>query len=343
MLFSSQLPLPRLIELCYVLRHNLDAGLALVRIFEQQSQRGAAAIRPLADRVATVLKRGHSLEAALDEEKALLPPLFLALVSVGERTGNLPEVFAALEAFYQNRLKLRRELISRSMLPLLQLLAAIFVIAGLIFILGWIAESNRTTPLDPLGIGLTGTGGAVIFLTLAFGSIAGLVAIYVMAGRLRGRAALDRFLLRLPAVGPCLYAMALSRFCLALRVTFETSLPVADALRLALRATDNGAFRDEIDAVRKGVRAGKGVADTLSRTGLFDAEFQTVLYTAEEAGSMPEVMRRQAKYYEELASHRLTLLMRAAGFAIWACVAILIVIAIYRIFTNIYLAPLQQF
>ena len=46
---------------------------------------------------------------------------------------------------------------------------------------------------------------------------------------------------------------------------------------------------------------------------------------------------------EEVAAHRLKILMQMAGFGIWAAVAILIVVAIFRIFTNVYLAPLQQF
>lgn len=343
MLFSSQIPLPRLIDLCHLLRHNLDAGLTLVRVFEQQSQRGSEAVRPMAGRVAALLKRGESLEKALADEKALLPPLFLALVAVGEQTGNLPEVLEALEAFYRTQLKLRRELISRSTMPALQLIVAILVIAGLIYVLGLIGSMNNTKPMDPLGIGLTGTSGALIFLTLAFGSIAGLVAAYILAGKMRGRAGIDRFLLRVPAIGPCLYAIALSRFCLALRVTSDTSIPVGDGLRLSLRATDNAAFVSEVEAVRKGVRAGKGVAETLGRTGLLDSDFQTVLYTAEEAGRMSEVMRQQAKYYEEIAGQRLALLMRAAGFAVWASVAILIVIAIVRIYMTMYIGPLNQF
>ena len=103
MLLSSRIPLPRLIDLCHVLRHNLDAGLTLVRVFEQQSLRGSEAVRPLATRVAVQLKRGQSLEAALADEKDLLPPLFLTLVAIGEQTGNLPEVLESLESFYRTQ------------------------------------------------------------------------------------------------------------------------------------------------------------------------------------------------------------------------------------------------
>lgn len=38
----------------------------------------------------------------------MLPPLFLALVAVGEQTGRLPEVFEELQNYYQLQQKLTR-------------------------------------------------------------------------------------------------------------------------------------------------------------------------------------------------------------------------------------------
>jgi type IV pilus assembly protein PilC len=344
MLFSSRLPLPYLIDLCRTMRHNLDAGLTLVQIFQQQSQRGLAPIRPLAERVLRIIKRGHSLEVALEEERAVLPPLFLALVGVGERTGNLPEVLGALESFYRTQHRLKRELISRSLLPVLQFVAAIFVIAALIFILGWIAEANNTRPMDPLGVGLVGTSGAIIFLVLAFGSVGALIGGYWAAGKfLSGRAPIDRFLLHVPVVGGCLYALAVSRFCMAFHATLETAMPIDAALSLSLRATGNTAFAASEDVVLTGVRAGDDITDSLLRCGLFQPEFSAVLATAEQSGRMPEVMKHQAKHYAELAEERLVLLTRALGFLVWLFVAILIIIAIFRIFTTMYLGQLNQF
>src|SRR5262249_27499292 len=147
MLLSKRISLRTLVEFCHLLRHNLDAGLSLVRIFQQQSERGRAEVRPMAGRILSVIKRGHSLESALEEEKDVLPPLFISLAAVGERTGTLPEVLAALQHYYETQLRLRRELVSRSMLPLMQLFAAILIIALLIWILGLIADSKSTKPL----------------------------------------------------------------------------------------------------------------------------------------------------------------------------------------------------
>src|SRR5256885_5711599 len=90
---TSALPLSALIELSRSLRHYLAAGLSLVDVFRQQAKRGPAAVRPVAESIAKDLEQGHDLERALKKHKTAFPPLFLSLASVGEQSGNMPEIF----------------------------------------------------------------------------------------------------------------------------------------------------------------------------------------------------------------------------------------------------------
>lgn len=331
MLFSSQLPLTSLIELCRSMKHNLGAGLTLVDVFRQQSRRGTGPVRPVAERIYEDLKEGDSLEDALDREKAAFPPLFLSMAGVGEQTGTLPEVFTELERYFVLQHRLRQQFIVLSFWPVLQLIAAIFVIAGMIFLLAILTPSGNA-PFDPLGLGLTGVGGAVSFLVSAFGSLAVLVAGYLLVTRLlQQKALVDTMLLHLPGFGPCLMAVAMARFCLALRLTLDTRLSIATALRLSLRATGNAAFAAQTETIKEALRSGDDVATALSRCGLFDEMFVNIVANAEEGGRLPEVMKHQAEQYQEEAERRLTIAMRMAALAIWLAVAGLLIFMIFRI------------
>src|SRR4051812_14749683 len=108
MIFSSRLSLGELIELCRVLRHYLSAGLSLPDAFRQQAKDGPARVRAAAGRITRRLEHGDALEDALTGESAAFPPLMLALASVGEHTGMLPEVCADMEKFYLQQQQLRR-------------------------------------------------------------------------------------------------------------------------------------------------------------------------------------------------------------------------------------------
>src|SRR5436190_16040255 len=96
--------------------------------------------------------------------------------------------------------------------PVIEFVAAVGVIALLLLVLGLIAPPGGPV-LDPIGLG-TGPRGAVTFLLLVGGILAAAWGGYRLLTRaLRRKAAVDLFLLRLPAIGPCLEALALSRFC----------------------------------------------------------------------------------------------------------------------------------
>src|SRR5438132_14091725 len=109
MFFSGRLPVASLIEMCRTMRHYLGAGLTLRDVFRQQARKGSAALRPVAERISQGLERGEDLEAALNREKAAFPPLFLAMASVGEHSGMLPEVCTELEKYFTLQRTLRRQ------------------------------------------------------------------------------------------------------------------------------------------------------------------------------------------------------------------------------------------
>jgi type IV pilus assembly protein PilC len=331
MAFSRRLSLSALAELCRVLRHYLSAGLTLRDVFRQQARKGTAAVRPVAARISHGLEAGDDLEDLLKRETAVFPPLFVALATVGEQTGMLPEVFRELEEFFRLQERLRRQFLSQIAMPALQFFAAIFVVAGLIWILGIITETNPGSKgFDPIGLG-TGTGPALGFLCTAFGLVGGVLACYVMARRMLREGMIDSWLLRLPVVGPCLEALALTRFCLALRLTLESAMPIARALRLSFRATGNGAFAAAADTAQKSVKAGDDLTVALARTRLFPEEFQQVIAVGEESGRLTDVLEQQGGHYAEESERRLKALAQAAGWGVWLVVAIIIIFCIFRI------------
>ncbi len=329
MAFTRRLPLSALIDLCRALRHYLGAGLTLRDVFRNRAAKGSLAVRPVAARISAGLESGDGLEELLKKESAAFPPLFTALATVGEQTGMLPEVFRELEKYFQLQLRLRRQFLTQITWPAISLVSAIFVIAGLIWILGLIGGA-----FDPIGLG-TGGGPALLFLIAAFVLLGGVFGLYVGARRVLGAGVLDAWLLRLPAVGPCLEAMAVTRFCLALRLTLETAMPIARCLRLSFRATGNAAFEAASDTAQKSVKAGEELSVALAKTRLFPEQFQQVLAVGEESGRLTDVLEHQGEQYAEESERRLKALATTAGWGVYLIVAGIIIFCIFRIALSI--------
>jgi type IV pilus assembly protein PilC len=334
-----------LIELCRSMRYPLTSGVMLRDVMDLLSARGTRRVRLLAAEVSRQLKAGWSLQDALQKQAHLLPPLFISLAAVGEESGNLPEVLHEMERYYVLQQKLRREFADQIAWPVLQFVAAVLIVALLIYILGIIpsARGIHAEPLDPLGLGLVGAPGAGIFLGAVFGTLLAALLLYrVLARLLRRRAVVERVLLALPAVGPCLRATALTRFCVAGRLMLETSLSLLKTLRLAFQATDNAAFIAAVPQVETSLRQGNSIATSFTRARVFPEKFLGAVGVGEESGRLPEALRYQGDEYDDEARRRLARLTRVAGWLVWLGVAAVIITCIFRIFTNVYLHNIER-
>jgi type IV pilus assembly protein PilC len=329
MIFSSQISLNNLVQICSALRVGHGAGLSLVDVFEQQGRRGPFAARSILSQIAERLRAGEALEDVLRTHTGHFPPLFISMVTVGEQTGNLPEIFKELERYYRMQLTLRRQFLTQIAWPVIELFLAVGAITFMILILGMIAPDDAK-PFDPLGFGV-GVGGAVRFLgttTVFFGGIA---LIYFVATRALGqKAAVHRFLLSVPGLGPCLQALALSRLCLALHLTMDSSLPTPKAVKRSLFASGNGAYEACSDQVASDVKRGGEISEAFGKCSVFPEEFVSAVHSGEVSGQLPEVMGRQAEHYHEEASMKLTILNRLASVGVLLFCAALIAFAILR-------------
>ncbi len=336
MLFSSRISLKSLVTLCHAFRVGHGAGLSLVDVFKQQATRGPSDARPVISRIAERLKQGDALEDVLKTEGGAFPPLFVSMISVGEQTGNLPEIFRELERYYSEQLSLRRQFIIAIAWPVIELGLAILAITFLILVLGMLPTGEGGKQWDPLGLGV-GPFAAVRFLILVFMFFSGLFALYYFVTRVLGRKeAVHRILLSIPGIGGCFQALALARLALAMKLTLDSSLPTHKAVKRSLLACGNGAYEACAENTASEVKRGETVTDACSHCHVFPEEFLQAMHSGEESGQVPEVMARQAEHYQEEASMKLVILNRFASVGVWLFIACIIIFAIFKIALTIF-------
>jgi type IV pilus assembly protein PilC len=342
MLFSSsKCPLPALVMWCRTLHHSLAAGLDPVRIFRSQAKSGPRALREVAEDVAAKLGKGDSLEDAFEPYRNRFPPLFIELVAVGEQTGRLEDTFRELELYYESSLTIQRNFRSSMAYPAIQFILAVLVISGLIFVLGILASSGKAITTDPTGLGLTGTAGALTFMFVAFGTVGGLLfAMKLSADNVKWRAKMEGMLMVLPGWGPALLALAVQRFCVALRMCAEAGLRAEKTINYSFRATSNSAFTSREERALDVVKRGGELHEAILASGApFPEEFRESLMVGDETGNTSEIMERLAERYREEAERRLKAAAQYTSWAIYGLVALMIVIAIFKI-ASIYLGML---
>ncbi len=135
-------------------------------------------------------------------------------------------------------------------------------------------------------------------------------------------------------VGAALKTLALARFTWALQLLFDTPMDLRKALPLALDATANDFYSRHGPEVASAITRGMTITGALAATGAFPSDLLDAIAVGEQAGSLVETMRRQAEDYQQRAATAMSLLAQMLGYVVWALVATLIIVLIFRIFSS---------
>jgi type IV pilus assembly protein PilC len=341
MFFQPQMSNKTLAELCHRLAVEHDAGIDIRRTWQRETDSARGGLHPYFAKIRDAVARGDSLTDALRGAGKLFPQLLRELVQVGEQTGTLGKVFRRLEAHYRRQVRAERIFLGAVAWPMIELVFAILVIGALIWFLGVIAQRNNTVP-DPLGFGLVGNKGLLIYanFVIAVGlCVAGLV-VAMRRGVLWTRP-LQRLPLRIPGIGDALQRIALARIAWALHLLLNVDIGLRRIVPLALRAAGNDHYVRHTDEMVNVVARGEPLHVAFARSGAFPAEFIDALAAAEESGSLVESMERLSNRYEEEAEAAVRALAVVFGFVVGALVMSFIVFLIFRL-ANFYIGTINE-
>lgn len=311
----------------------LSSGVPIQRAFQLaadkiRENRCSTAMRKIAEAVG----RGEEITDAMRAQGETFPDLVVEMVAVAEETGMLPEILHGLADHYDNLVRLRRDFLSAITWPAIQFVLAVLIIAFLIWILGWIADSRGGQPIDVLGFGLTGATGAAAWLLMVAGGLLSLFTAYVVLVRnLSGRKFLHGLLMRIPVVGGCMRSFAIARFSWAFYLTQQTGMPMKRSLEASLRATNNGVFIDAGGLICSRIDDGESLTESLDAARIFPADYLSMVEVAESSGTVPEALHRLSPQFEEDARRSLAAMAAVLGWGVWAMVALFIIFLIFRI------------
>jgi type IV pilus assembly protein PilC len=330
MLFTPRIATKSLVGLCRRLSTALAAGIDAPTAWAPGSERAPRHLRRHLLEISRTVNQGDSLADALAATGDFFPTLFREMIDLGEQTGHLDAVLAQLADHYQNQLDMRRSFLAAIAWPLVQLALAVLIIGFIIWIFGIIGDGK----LDILGFGLVGNRGLAIYA--AFVAAVG-VAIFLIV-RAIGRGLvwtqpIQRFVLRLPAIGKPLQTIALARLAWSMHVTLNAGMDVRRALKLSLRSTQNARYIDQIPEIEAEISAGHSIHEAFVRAGGYPDDFLDTLAVGEQSGRVVESMGQLARQYQEQARAALTVLTLLAGWAVWGMIALLIIALIFRIFS----------
>lgn len=248
--------------------------------------------------VRSKVMEGHSFAQAL-KQSGSFPPLYIATIAAGERSGHLELILEQLADYTENRFTMQKKIQGALIYPILLMLMSFAIVMGLMtFVVPDIVKvfenSEQALPL------LTRVMmGASAFIVAAWPiMLAGIMlAIFLLRRFVRteaGRYALDRWVLRLPLMGKLSRGINASRFASTLSILSQSGVPLVDALHIGAAVSNNWLIRDAIVLAAEKVTEGGNLSTQLERSGYFPPMMVQMIRSGEASGELESMLARAA-------------------------------------------------
>jgi general secretion pathway protein F len=314
---------------------RLDDGLELL-----SADIDIGRLRPTVAKVRAAVLSGESFADALSHHPALFPPMYVALIRVGEASGALDQILEVLANERARGEALRRKLAEALRYPSFLLFAALAVLAFfLLFVLPQFAAVLRDfgAKLNPV---VTGFIGLSDFLRdnkdLVLGGLAAfLLAAWLTMRRPAVRVAIVTRLVRLPLVRTVAMFHRTALFCRNLGVLLGAGVALTTTLRILAdmmsTSSDPAIWNSTVERVRQG---GK-LSDALSDTAALPPMAIRMLRLGEETGQLPVLAGRVAEFYQAKLHRSLDRIVGIVGPAAIVTISIVVGGLIVSVMTSL--------
>ncbi len=297
-------------------------------------------ISKAAIRIRDSLREGQPLSQALQEKAGINDPVTLSLIGGAEVSGDMSSALSTAADIMQNRLDVRRRIVTGLTYPGILLFVAILSV-GLIMI----AIIPQFRPLVEDRIDLVPTMGRMVFGFSSFlaalwpviliGTILLGAATYVAARRGLLSGVLVRIGNRVPWVRKLLLRNQMMLLLHVLGALLSREITLSGALRVVSKSAPDGPIRKGMASVSKDVESGAALSTALRTANILPREAIEMIRIGEEAGDLGGMISRTSGDMREAADRDLERFLLLFQPALIVVVGLMIGVSLYALFSAI--------
>lgn len=298
--FDPKLSLGEVRDFLLQLYVMLEAGVPIISALECIANSEHLKISPLAEGIARTISEGQYLSRALQQYPKTFDSFTIALVRLGERSGQLIFVLRRLTSRTEWRLRVRRRLIESLSYPV----GVISISLGLVAFLTHYMLPRILPLLTSLEVPIPAPTRFLLAVVEYQGVSAVLMALFlvflvdVIFGQTERQRALRHWILySTPVLGPVNRNRALAHFCSDLGMVLESGLKLTDALEILGSECPDLRLKHAIKNVRKDIIAGEELTASLESQDLPKLLVSAVVAGA-DSGQLPSTLERIAVVFD---------------------------------------------
>ncbi|MEP2936717.1 MAG: type II secretion system F family protein [Gilvibacter sp.] len=292
-------------DFAMLLAAQVDFRTALTILSEQQSN---AKTKEIIDHILLDVVAGKMFFQAAKDTGAFTDYEIFSL-KIGEETRKLAEVLTALQAYYEKKVALRKQIISMLTYPAfvlgLTLLTLYFMLSYVVPLFGSVFNqfNKELPPLTKFVIALSEKFN-LIFLGFVL-----LVAVIVLGYRavknnLRFRAMQARFLLAIPFFGKLIREIYLTRFCQAMALLLLAKTSIVASIEMAQKIVGFYPLEKALIAAQDDLMHGLSLSQSMKKHKIFDHQILSMVSVAEQVNQLDTMFETLAKQYNTEVEHK---------------------------------------
>jgi len=289
-------------------RQLLKAGVSLMEIIDDLRRTyDNDQVREMLTVVYEAMEGGETFSNALKPYESEFGHVYLSLVSVGERTGQLDKILATLETSMQWEealaAKAKKVMIYPSIVGL--------VVLSVVMMMMLFVVPQLLTFIQQMG-GELGMATASLIATSDFIQayiIELLILPFVLTALIKAwlkrsnqfRLWFDRVIFRLPMVGGVLYKIKIARLAGTLAVMYASGVNFRDSLMLSGEVASNAYIEQAVMRSIRLIEEGELIYKAFEQSELFPPMALRMVRIGEQSGNMDEALNHVSEYYDNEA------------------------------------------
>ncbi len=283
----------------------LDAGVSIIETLDDlSSQTSNRYFSHVLKSIKKDIQEGNNLSQSLSKYPKVFSPLYIALVTSGEESGNLAEVMAEIAKNLEDQLALISKVRQAVSYPAV---VVVFFIAVVAFVFLFLLPKFKEVFQD--------FGAQLPKFTIIIMNISGflvsalpfILLLLVLCGVFlhffkktpAGRDKIDSVKLKMPLIGELMLKVSLSRFAGSLATLLAGGVSIVPALDIVSRTAGNRVIEKNVQKVREGVLKGSLVGAEMRKYRIFPVVLVRMVAVGEETGKMEEMLQRTARFFRD--------------------------------------------
>ncbi|MDB6029573.1 MAG: Type secretion system domain protein [Verrucomicrobiales bacterium] len=283
----------------------VEAGLPLLRglrVLEKQERN--ATLKGIIGDLAQSIEGGSTFSEGLAQHPKVFNRLYVNMVKAGEMGGVLEVVMKRLSDFMEKAQKIKGKVVAAMFYPAAVITVAVSIMGILmVFVIPKFKDIFAGMGIElpdftkfVLAISDMVKDHAIITLGMVFACF---VAFKLFIKTKFGNRLFDRVKMHVPAIGPVISKVAISRFARTLGTLVSSGVPILQALTIVKETSGNIIVGEAVTAVHESVKEGETITAPLEASKVFPPMVISMVDVGEQTGALPEMLMKIADNYDE--------------------------------------------